>query len=115
MTKRYFLKAASLMESVIAITIITTCSLVATLVYSSIINSTPPIKKYEYLSVVEFEIHNSMVNKDLSPFVKQFNGFSIEKINKNISLDNNINLIEFIVKTPKDTILFPIYISTQGL
>jgi len=115
MTRKYFLKAASLIESVIAITIITTCSLVATLVYSNIINKTPPVKKYEYLSIVEFEMHNSIVNRDISPFVKQFDGFSIEKRMRSNSYNDRINIIEFIVKTPKDTIMFPIYTSTQGL
>jgi len=77
-TQRY-VRAASIIETVIAITIITICSLIAILVYSSVIDATPPLKQYELKYTMEKLIEEALENKDVVPYTKKYDGYRIEK------------------------------------
>lgn len=75
----FYLKASSLIETVIAISIITVCSLIATLFYSKVTNTIPPVKKYELYYEVERLLEETTINKDLNPGIKSKEEWKIEK------------------------------------
>ncbi len=108
MNTMYYIKASSLLETVIAITIITLCSLVGTMVYSSIIDQTSPLLKYQYQYELDLHIQKATVLKDFSPSKKTYKGFTIEKKVTQSLYDEKIQKIIFIVTTAKDTIQYPL-------
>lgn len=72
MKTRAYITASSLLESVIAIAIISGCLLVGLQVFSSINNSTPPIDYYKQ----QQHLRTNLANLTL-PELSRLNGFSI--------------------------------------
>ena len=103
----YKIKGSSLVETVIAITIITVCALTATLVYSIIIDQTPPIKKYEWSVEVNKLMEETSLKNDFVPFNRKYKGYSIESRLSRKMEGSNLESIEFLVVSEKDTVLFP--------
>ncbi len=108
MTRKLLVKASSLIETVIAITIITLCSLIGTLVYSKVIDQTPPIRKYKYTFELEKIIEETFINNNLKPLKKKFDGFSIEKKVVQNPAHKNIKNITFFVISQEDSLSYPI-------
>lgn len=108
MNESLYLKASSIIETVIAITIITICSLIATLVYTNVIQQTPPIKKHEYAFRMEKEIQETIVNRNTIPYNKKFDGYSIEKRVDPFGSTRNLKKITFLLKNKKDTLKYSI-------
>ncbi|QQX76502.1 MULTISPECIES: hypothetical protein [Aequorivita] len=99
------IKGASLIETVIAITIITICSLVATLLYSKIVQQAPPLQKYESSS----EINKLMEAKNYKPFKKEYEGYSIEgRIPQKFKDEDRLGYFEFVITSEKDTFIVPV-------
>ncbi len=99
---KYKLKGSSLIETVIAISIITICSLIATLVYGQVVPATPPVKKYEWTAELN-KIMEKNMNADFIPFKNKYEGYSIE--GKIISIgDGRLSHIEYIVIAQNDTL-----------
>ena len=105
---KMFVKGSSLIETVISITIITICSLIATLVYTSVINQTPILKKYEYEYEVEKLINKTITEKDYTYYKKKFEGFTIEKKVTNETENKQIKSVTFIITSKNKTINFPL-------
>lgn len=101
------IKGSSLIETVIAITIITICSLIATLVYGQIIPQTPPIQKYEWSAEIGRLMEENTLKDNFTPFTKEFKGYSIEGRLKSGNTDRLSN-IEFVVLSQNDTVVIPI-------
>lgn len=110
MKNNLYLKASSLIETVIAISIITICSLIGTLVFTNVINQTPPVKKYEYKFELNLLLEKTIAEKDLTPFKRNYGDFSIEK--KVFPHVNNKNLknVLFIVSLKNKKIGYPLLI-----
>jgi len=114
MKDKGYIKASSLIETVIAITIITLCSLIATLVYTSIINQTPPIKKYEYEFVLEKLIQETITKNTITPYKKQFEGFTIEKKVVVNQTNSKLKNVLFLISTNKETIQYPLVVFNEN-
>lgn len=107
MRTSYKIKGSSLIETVIAITIITICSLIATLVYSRIVGQTPPVKKYEWSMEVNRLMEETSLKNDFAPFKREYKDYSIEGRLSKRQEDGGLNNIEFLVITQNDTVLIP--------
>ncbi|SRX75261.1 hypothetical protein [Aequorivita antarctica] len=103
----YKIKGSSLIETVIAITIITICSLIATLVYSRIIDQTPPIKKYEWSMEVSKLMEETSLKSDFIPFNREYKDYSIAGRLSKKEDGGSLSNIEFLVISQKDTVILP--------
>lgn len=113
MSNTLFIKASSLIETVIAITIITLCSLIATMVYSSVINQTPAVKVYESQYELNKLVQETITYKNHTPFKKKYEGFTIEKR----VFPNDLNLllldIHFIISTEKEIVKYSLLVNNE--
>jgi len=73
------IKASSIVETVIAITIIAICSLVATLVFANVIHSTTPLNKYEFEFELEKIMESTLNNNEITDATYKFEEFTIQK------------------------------------
>lgn len=96
------LKASSILESVIAITIISICVLVAFLVYLNIISQNKPISYYDAKHKVEFITNESLMNKNYDNETFKFKNYNIIKT---VTIDKEAQtaFIVFKVKTGNKT------------
>ena len=92
------LKASSLVESVIAISIISTCALVAFLVYLNIIKQNRSIHYYEAKHVVDFLTFESAKEKDYDDDFFEFKNYTITK-NVVVNTNEQVVFLFFLVKT----------------
>lgn len=72
-------KAASLMETVMAIAVITICSAVAVMLFTSVLNTTPVLKAFEYRSEMDELVAQTIANNDISPLTQNGKGYRLEK------------------------------------
>lgn len=107
MSASYKIKGSSLIETVIAITIITICSLIATLVYSQIIDQTPPIKKYEWSMEVSKLMEETSLKNEFAPFSREYKDYSIEGRLSKRQENGGLKNIEFLVISQNDTVVIP--------
>lgn len=107
MRTSYKIKGSSLIETVIAITIITICSLIATLVYSRIIGQTPPIKKYEWPMEISRLMEETFLKNDFVPFNREYEDYSIEGRLSKRQENGGLKNIEFLVISQNDTVVIP--------
>lgn len=106
MKTSYKISGSSLIETIIAITIITVCSLIATLVYSRIVGQTPPIKKYNWTMEVSRLMEETSLKNDFAPFKREYKDYSIEgRWSK--QEDGGLNNIQFLVISQNDTVVIP--------
>lgn len=92
------LKASSLVESVVAIAIISICALIAFLVYLNIIKQNNSSSYYKARHQVETLTFESVKHLDYDDDLFQFDGYTIEK-KVTINKDDNTVLLSFHVKT----------------
>jgi|GEM_PF-1740624 len=107
MRTSYKIKGSSLIETVIAITIITICSLIATLVYSRIVGQTPPIKNYEWSMEVSRLMEETSLKNDFVPINREYKDYSIEGRLSKRQEDGGLKNIEFLVISQNDTVVIP--------
>lgn len=79
MNRFLFKKGSTLLETIMAITIVTLCSLIGTLVYGKVIDATPPILKYSVNYEMEKMISRTLIDKDITPIINEFKGFQVVK------------------------------------
>ena len=103
----YKVEGSSLIETVIAITIITICSMIGTLVYTSILTQTPTVKKYEWSNEVSKFMEEIYLSNEFTTINKKYNGYSIESRLSSKDAGENLMSIEFLIISPKDTVLLP--------
>jgi len=101
MINKVTLKASSIMETVIAITIITLCSLISTMVFSNVINQTPLLKKYEYEYELVELIQQIKEEKDISISNFKFEGFTIEKKVTKDPNNQKLNKVQLVMAIEK--------------
>jgi len=92
------LKASSLVESVVAISIISICALVAFLVYLNIVKQSKSVHYYNAKHQVEFLAHESVKQQNYEEDIFQFNGYTITK-NVSIDKEEQTVFLAFIIKT----------------
>ena len=97
-----FLKANSLVESVIAIAIISICILVAFLVYINVIRQNKSIGYYEAKHTVNALYDQSIADRDYENQDYVYKNYSIEK---RVSIDEKEHIIrmDFMIKTVAKT------------
>ncbi len=97
-----FLKANSLVESVIAIAIISICILVAFLIYLNVIRQNKPVHYYEAKHRVEMLYNESVADKNYESEDYVYEGYSIEKL-VNILKEDKVIRLDFKIKTGNKT------------
>ena len=97
-----YIKANSLVESVIAIAIISICILVAFLVYLNVIKQNKSIAFYEAKHKVELLYNASVITKNFDDDTFEYKDYSIEK-SVDISDEEHIARIDFKVITKHNT------------
>ncbi|WP_299883428.1 hypothetical protein [uncultured Lacinutrix sp.] len=73
------LKASSIMESVIAIAIISICALVALMIYVNVVKQNSSASYYEAIHKVNYLKNEAFLNKDYQDNSYIFKGYKIEK------------------------------------
>jgi len=86
-----YLKASSLLESVIAISIISICILVAFSIYVNVTSNKKSVGFYNAKHKVEELTNTVLSEKDYEDDEFKYNGF---KIKKNVDIDRDNNLVE---------------------
>lgn len=97
-----YLKANSLVESVIAIAIISICILVAFLIYLNVIKQNKSVHYYEAKHKVESIFENSIITESYEDETFNYKYYSIEKT-VGISEKENTIRIDFKIKTNNKT------------
>jgi len=91
-----YLKASSLLESVIAIAIISVCILVAFSIYLNVVKQNRSIGFYNAKHKVEAITQDVLMNKDYEDNSFKFKGFTIDKkVEKDIK--NNTLILNFTI------------------
>lgn len=93
-----YIKANSLIESVIAIAIISICILVAFLIYLNVIKQNKSVHYYEAKHRAESIFENSIITKSYEDETFNYKHYSIEKT-VDISEEENTIRIDFKIKT----------------
>ncbi len=92
------LKGSSLIESVIAISIISVCSLVAFMVYLNVVKQHKTVGYYKAKYQIELLIRDVESNNNYDNDALSFKGYHIDK-NVLINKDKGTVLLEFSIKT----------------
>ncbi|WP_378175241.1 hypothetical protein [Aquimarina sp. SS2-1] len=103
---KYFLKGSSLIESVIAITIIATCLLVAIRLYAAVLNSSSSLNTYKIKFKVAELYDNAKISNDFDDELYEFKTYSIKKKVEDFQSNKELKNIKFIVQTASDTIIY---------
>ena len=96
------LKASSILESVIAITVISICVLVAFLIYLNIIKQNKSVHYHNAKHMVEFLTQESLRQQNYDENFFEFKHYTISKTVK-VDKDNGVAFISFLINTNNDT------------
>ncbi|WP_298538918.1 hypothetical protein [uncultured Aquimarina sp.] len=103
---KYFLDGSSLIESVIAISIIATCLLVAIRLYAAVLNSSSSLNSYRMKFKVAELFNDTRIARDFDDELYEFKTYSIKKVVEDFQSNNELKNIKFIVQTTSDTIIY---------
>ncbi|WP_040248019.1 hypothetical protein [Psychroserpens mesophilus] len=92
------LKASSIVETIIAIVLISICSLVALSVYINVISQNSPVHYYEAKHKVEQLTHLAIKNQDYENDIFKYNHYTITK-NAIIKADEQIVVLDYTITT----------------
>ena len=98
------LKASSVMESVIAISIISVCALVAFIIYLNVIQQNKSIHYFNAKHNISLLIEQAITQKDYTGNTYNFNGYAINK-NVEINQVEQTATLTFTFKTGSNTTL----------
>ncbi len=102
----YFVKASSLIESVIAITIIATCLLVAFKLYATILEGRPTTNDHR----LKFQVERLMADMRLTPtFAPETYDFETYKIKKTVSDHEGsafLKQVSYTIEQASDTVTY---------
>jgi Tfp pilus assembly major pilin PilA len=73
------LKASSLVESVLAIAIISTCATIAFLIYLNVVRQNKSINYYQAKQKIENLLFSTVIDRDYENDVFRFDGYNIHK------------------------------------
>lgn len=108
-SKKYnklFVKASSLLESVIAITIIATCLLIAIRVYASVLNSSSSINAYRMKFKVNELVNETKQTQEFDDEIYELKGYTIKKTVSDLEKNNKIKKVKYEVYTKSDTLIY---------
>ncbi|WP_298320855.1 hypothetical protein [uncultured Aquimarina sp.] len=103
---KYFLKGSSLIESVIAISIIATCLLVAIRLYAAVLNSSSSLSSYKIKFKVAELYNDAKITSDFDDELYEFKTYSIQKKVEDFQSKKELKNIKYIVRTTSDTIVY---------
>lgn len=108
--EKFYFRASSLIESVIAITIIAICLLVALKLYVTILEARPSINKHR----LKFKVDKLVSEMKLNPsFTSETYDFKTYKIRKTVTENENqqqLKKVSYSIEQQKDTITYHYYI-----
>lgn len=100
------LNGSSLIESVIAITIIATCLLIAIRLYASVLNSSASMNSYRTNFKVAQLYDEIKKTQDFDDELYNYKTFSIKKKVKDFQGNKNLKNIKLIVQRVSDTVTY---------
>lgn len=103
---KYFLKGSSLIESVIAISIIATCLLVAIRLYAAVLNSSSSLSSYKIKFKVAELYNDAKITSDFDDELYEFETYSIQKKVEDFQSKKELKNVKYIVRTASDTIVY---------
>ncbi|WP_396591873.1 hypothetical protein [Allomuricauda sp. R78024] len=101
--KKSYLVAGSLVESVIAITLITICLFIALKLHVTILDKSAFINNSRKLAVLNRLVTNMKMNKNYSNEVFGFETYSIHKTVSTYENDDNLLKVTFVLQESTDT------------
>lgn len=103
---KYFLEASSLIESVIAITIIATCLLIAIRLYAMVLNSSDSLNSYKIKFKIAQLYNEARITQDFDDELYDYKTFSIRKIVNEFQGKKELKNIRYMVMTQEDTLVY---------
>jgi len=103
--KRY-LKASSLIESVIAITIIAICLLIALRLYVIVLDTSQSILNSKIKFQINRLVSDMKINQNFDSEVYNFKTYKIRKVVTNFENRKNLKKISYIVHVRSDSIVY---------
>ncbi len=92
------LKASSLVESVIAIAIISVCVLVAFMIYINVVSQNHSVNYYQAKHKVDYLVQQSIDDNEHDDELYTFDGYTINKVVE-IRKEERTTLLTFTIKT----------------
>jgi len=108
--KKYYFNASSLLESVIAVSIIAVCLLVALKIYIIILDSRSSVNNLKQNYKVEKLFAEMKLNPQFESEVYDFKTFKIRKIVSNDERIEKLKKISYSVEKKRDTVVYTFYL-----
>ncbi|MGJ8664834.1 MAG: hypothetical protein ACSHW7_00575 [Patiriisocius sp.] len=102
-----------MIETVMAMSIVTLCTLVGTLIYGSIIKTIPPVVRYNYQAETEKSLEKIILTSDINETKETFKSFEIQT--KVINKRNGLEYIQIIVTSGQDTFVTPLFVKKEAI
>ncbi|MBQ4821388.1 hypothetical protein [Aquimarina sp. MMG016] len=115
-SKKYknYIQASSLIESVIAVTIIATCLLIAIRIYVSVLNSSSSINSYRIKFKLNQLVNDTKSSQNFDDELFEFKTYAIKKTVSDYEGDKDLKRIKFAVQTVSDTIHYNYLVSKKN-
>jgi Tfp pilus assembly protein PilV len=110
LSKKYYFNASSLLESVIAVSIIAVCLLVALKMYITILDSRPSVNNFKQKYKVEKLFADMKLNPQFESELYDFKTFKIRKIVSNDEHIEKLKKISYSIEQPIDTVIYTFYL-----
>lgn len=108
-SKQYYLRASSLIESVIAITIIAICLLIALKLFITILEARPSLNNHRLKFQVDKLVSEMKLNPNFTSEVYDFKTYKIRKIVTNDENRSQLKKVSYAIEQQRDTITYQYY------
>lgn len=112
---KYWINASSLIESVIAITVIAVCLLIGIKIYASILNNTTSVNSLQIEYTISKLYNESVIKQEFENEFYDFKSFSIEKEVSNFNNNSQLKHILYKVSTSENTFSYNFLIVKKTL
>lgn len=103
---KQYLKASSLIESIIAVTIIAICLLIALRLYINVLDSSQSINKTKIRFQINKLVSDMRMNQNFDSEVYDFKSYKIRKVVTNFEDQKNLKKVSYIVQAKSDTLIY---------
>ncbi len=103
---KYFLNGSSLIESVIAITIIATCLLIAIRLYAMVLSSSDSLRSYKIKFKVAQLYNEARIAQDFGDELYDYKTFSIRKTVEEYEGNKELKQLKYTVINSEDTLVY---------
>lgn len=104
--KKAFVAGSSLLESVIAVTIIATCLLIAISIYAAVLNNSSSIDAYKVKFKINQLVSEMKASQQFDDEMYELKNYTIKKKVSNVEGNKELKKIEFAVYIKSDTLTY---------